>query len=1021
MTIPQWAQRHHRSILFALAVFAASGMFAGLGMPISLFPQMIFPRVVVGINAGDRPVERMAVEITRPVEEAVRSVPGVRNVRSNTSRGSADVSVDFDWNVDMISAMLQVESAINQIRGLLPTGTNFLVRRMDPTVFPVLGYSLISDTRSLVELRDIALFRIRPVLSTVTGVARVGVLGGAVEEYQIVVNPEKLNSYGLNINDVAKAVSGSNVIKAVGRMEENYKLYLVLSDTQFEDISQIEQTILRSNKDKVVYLEDVADVNRGTAPQWIRVNADGHEAVLFQVYQQPGGNTVRIADECRVKLKELQKIMPPDVSVANWYDQSELILASERGVRDAFGIGIGLAVLVLLVFLRNLKLTLIALITVPMSLAATVLILAWLGMSFNIMTLGGMAAAVGLIIDDIIVMIEHIIRRLRGSSGNYAERIHEAAAEFTLPLAGSSASTIIIFAPLAFLNSVTGAFFKALSLTMAMCLAVSFLIAWLAVPLFGRHLLKQKDTEQTDGGPMTDAAHNRYDALMRIVLRKPLIILLAIIPLFALGFYAYQHTGSGFLPSMDEGGFVLDYLTKPGTSLSETDRLLRQVEEILRATPEVQTYSRRTGLRLSEGFIEANGGDFFIKLIPMPRRALDDIMAEIRQRVVHDVPGIEIEMAKLMEDLIGDLTAVPQPIEIKLFSDNGLLLQRMARKTSRAIKEIPGVVDVRDGIVLAGDAIEIHVDRVKAALEGMTPAEVTQTLENSLRGNVSTSMQSGQKMVGLRVWIPHENRFSTEDVRNLRLRSLDGHLFPLKRIANIEPIAGQSQIARDNLKRMIAVTGRVSGRDMGSTVHDVIRVLDQPGFLPKDVYYKIGGLYEQQQGAFRDLITVFVAAVLLVFVLLLFLFESFQAAIAMVLTTLFSLVVVFIGLWITHTDLTITAMMGLTMIVGIVTEVAIFYYSEYRDLPHGVALDQRLILAGKNRMRPITMTTLAAILALAPLAWGIGEGAEMLQPLAIAIISGLVVQMPLVLIVLPVLLMVLAGIKGRTVQRKQRT
>jgi len=278
-------------------------------------------------------------------------------------------------------------------------------------------------------------------------------------------------------------------------------------------------------------------------------------------------------------------------------------------------------------------------------------------------------------------------------------------------------------------------------------------------------------------------------------------------------------------------------------------------------------------------------------------------------------------------------------------------------------------------------------------------------------------MQSGPKMVGLRVWIPHEDRFTTEDVRNLRLRSLDGHLFPLKRIANIEPVVGQSQIERDDLKRMIAVTGRISGRDMGSTVHDVIRVLEQPGFLPKDVYYKIGGLYEQQQGAFRDLVTVFLAAVILVFVLLLFLFESFQAAVAMMLTTLLSLVAVFIGLWLTHTDLTITAMMGMTMIVGIVTEAEVFFYSEYRDMSQDIPFKQRLILIGKNRMRPTAMTTLATIIALSPIAWGIGDGSEMLQPLAIAIISGLVLKMPLTLIVLPVLLMVLSRIKARMFQR----
>ncbi len=999
-----WVQGHHRSILFLLAAFAVGGVFTGLRMPVSLFPQVIFPRVVVSLEAGDRPAERTAIEVTWPVEEAVRSVPGVRSVRSDTSRGSAEVSINFDWGVDMIAAMLQVESSIQQVQGGLPPGTVFSVRRMDPTVFPVLGYSLTSDTCSLVKLRDLALYQIRPVLSTVPGVARVGVLGGASAEYQVIVDPDRLHSFGLALSDVADALVASNIIQAVGRLEEDYKLYLILSNTQFEDFDQIGRTILRSGENGLVRLEDIATVRRGTSPLWIRVTADGHDAVLFQIYQQPGGNTVQIARDCIAKLQGMHSRLPADVHVSNWYDQSELILASALSVRDALLIGVGLAVLVLLLFLRNLKMMLIAAIAVPMVLAATVLVLAVLGMSFNIMTLGGMAAAVALIIDDAIVMIEHIVRRLREKGPDVRERITSAAAEFTRPLAGSSASTIIIFAPLAFLTGVTGTFFKALSLTMASGLAISFLVAWLAVPLLSVHLLRQRDAEQQEGGFLTERFRGAYAGLMRRVLPRPWIVVLIVAPLLFVGYLSYQQTGSGFMPSMDEGGFILDYRARAGTSLSETDRLLRQVEGILHATPEVRTYSRRTGLCLGEHVTEANEGDFFVRLKPMPRRGLDEVMDDIRQRVERGVPGLEIEMAKLMEDLIGDLTAVPQPIEIKLFSDDGELLRRLAPRVAKAVKKVPGVVDVKDGIVLAGDALDIRVDRVKAALEGMTTDGVTRAMEGYLRGIVTTEVQRGPKMIGLRVWVPEADRATASAIERLRLHGPDGHLFPLRRIAEIRPVVGQPQIMRDDLKRMVAVTGRISGRDMGSTVREVIAVLDRPGLLPGAVYYRLGGLYEQQRIAFRSMITVFASAVVLVFVLLLFLYERFHVAIAMMFTTLTAMAAVFIGLWLTGTELNITAMMGMTMIVGIVTEVAIFYYSEYTDLPVGTPRHRRLTLAGQNRMRPIAMTTLAAILALSPLALSLGEGSSMLRPLAIAIISGLAVQLPLVLIVLPALL-----------------
>ncbi len=1016
MTVSGWVRHHRRSLLFLLAVLMLGGFASTVKLPVALLPNVSFPRVAAELDTGDRPATLMAIEVTWPVEQAVRAVPGVVSVRSTTSRGSSEIIIDFGWGRDMVVAMLQVESAINQVMASLPAGTTFSVKRMDPTIDPVLAYSLTSDTRSLTELRDFAFYQLRPFLSTVDGVAKVQVQGGKLEEYLVTVDPAKLASYGLSLSDVAKALSASNVITAIGRLEDHYKLYLVMSDTRFTGLDQIQKTVLRSGANGPVLLQDVAAVSRATVPQWTRVTAEGHDAVLINVYQQRGGNTVRIASDLKTKLAEFKNQIPAGVKIANWYDQSRLIVASAGSVRDAILIGVVLAALILFIFLRNAKITFIAMITVPGVLAATVLLLYVMHQSFNMMTLGGMAAAVGLIIDDTIVMLEHIVRRLRGSSGDHREKVMLAATEFTRPLMGSSASTVIIFTPLAFLSGVTGAFFRALSLTMAASLFISYFVAWLAVPLLADRLLGKKDAEQKEGGPVTGKVHKNYEGIMGRLFDRPLLALVPVILLVFGGWISYRNLGSGFMPKMDEGGFVLDYRALPGTSLTETDRLLRQVEGILRITPEVETYSRRTGLQLGGGVTEAHEGDFFVRLKPFPRRPIEEVMDDVRKRVESSAPGLRIEMAQLLEDMIGDFTGVPQPIEIKIFSDDGEVLGELGPKVAGLISGIPGVVDVDNGIVLAGDALDIKVNRVKAALEGVDPESVTRDLDASLSGLVTTQVQRGPKMVGVRIWIPESYRATERDISKLLLRAPDGHLFPLGRIATTSVITGQPQIMRDDLKRMVAVTGRISGRDMGSVIRDVKGILGRAGLFPAGVYYSLGGLYKQQQIAFAGLTAVFAAAVALVFFLLLFLYESFLVAGAIMATTLLALTAVLIGLLVTGTEMNVSSMMGMTMIVGIATEVAIFYASEYYDLSEGLDKKGALILAGKNRMRPIAMTILAAILALLPLALGIGKGADMLKPLAIAIISGLVIQLPIVLILLPVLFHILPVPKKQKVR-----
>ncbi len=1011
MDIAHWAAAHRRSILFLVVLLALTGIVAGLKLPVALFPHVDFPRVVVLLETGDQPADQMVIAVTRPVEQAVRSVLGVASLRSTTSRGSAEISINFQWGGDMIASMLQVSSAINQVLPSLPAGTNFSVKRMDPTVFPVVAYSLTSNSKTLVELRDIGQYQLIPLLSAIDGVARVKVIGGKQAEYRVEINPDKMGAFGLSFKDVAQSLSASNVLQAVGRLEDHYKLYLILSDTRIHSLDTIKNTVLRSGTDGLVRLEDIAHVFPTTAPQWQRVTADGHDAVLVQIYQQPGGNTVKIVQDIQQHLQAYKNKLPSGVKIANWYDQSQLITESAKSVRDAIAIGVVLAAFILLIFLRSIKITLIAILIVPAVLASTVLLLSLLNMSFNIMTLGGMAAAVGLIVDDAIVMIEHIMRRLREKKQEIGLTVREAAIEFTPPLMGSSAATIIIFAPLAFLSGVTGAFFKALSLTMASSLFISFLLALLAVPLLAEYLLHKKDAEKEDNGPIFSKLQDTYQQLMHRIIHAPWLILIAIIPIILIGLFAFKQVGSGFMPYMDEGGFILDYRSKSGTSLIETDRLLRQVETILRANPAVETYSRRTGLQLGGSLTEANEGDFFVRLKPFPRPPIDTVINQIRQKIETDVPGLEVEMALLMEDLIGDLTAVPQPIEIKLYADNLDTLLTTAPRVAKAIGKITGVVDVKDGVVLAGDAINIIIDRDKAALEGIDPDLVTQQLNAWFNGLITTQVQENIKLVGVRLWVPTAIRNKTNAINKIWLRASDGHRFPLKRIAHINTELGQPQINRDNLKRMVAVTARISGRDMGSTIHDIKQVLNQSGLLPTEMYYKLGGLYKQQQIAFRGLIAVFIAALALVFLLLLFLYEEFSAAIAIMVSPLLAIAAVFTGLWITGIELNITAMMGMTMIVGIVTEISIFYFSEYHELiKTGISQSEALILAGVNRMRPITMTTLAAILALIPLALAIGQGSAMQQPLAIAIISGLVVQVPLVIIVMPILYKVLQKI-----------
>lgn len=996
-----WLQKHRLSILFLLILLTLGGLFTAFKLPVMLFPNIQFPRILVFVDSGDWPVDRMNIEVTQPLEQALRSVPDVVSIRSTTSRGSAELSVNFNWNSNMVTALLQVQSAINQVLPTLPPGTTFSAERMDPISFPIIGLSLTSNTRDLTSLRDFAYFQLRPLLSAIPGVARVQVLGGHEAEYQVLVDPAKLQAANLALNDVINALNANNIATAVGKLEDYYRFYLILSDTRLNSIENIKHTILASSPSGVIDVGDIADVVSSTVPQWTRVTADGKDAVLINILQQPGANTVSISNNLKKQLLDFRQQIPHDIQIKTWYNQSQLVNDAAKSVFDAIVIGAILAIIILVLFLRNIRMTLIVALILPCVLITTVSLLYLLHMSFNIMTLGGMAAAVGLIIDDGVVMLDHIMRRL--SEGHEGAPTHgpvlSAAMQMLQPLAGSSLATIIIFFPLAFVAGVAGGFFKSLAITMAAALTISFFFVFLVVPLLGEMLLKRHDAKKLETvGPVLQKLHRGYQSLMNRLLPNPRWLITSILIIVFLGIFSYEQVGTGFMPQMDEGGFILDYIAPPGTSITETDRLLRQVEQIITKIPEVKTYSRRTGLQLGGGITEINTGDFFIALKNPPRRDIHLIMSGLRNNINNLVPGLEVETAQLMEDMIGDLTAVPQPIEIKIFGDNQTDLQNTAKTIANLLTTVSGVVEIKNGIVISGDAIDIKVNRIKAALLNLDPDSVTKQIQTELMGTIVSQIQNGNKVIGLRVWTPSALHDQLQKIKILPLRNAKGQYVSLQNVADITIQSGQTQLTSENLKSMIAVTARIEGRDMGSTMHEIKNKINNFN-LPTSIYIQYGGLYQEQQNSFYQMLIVFISAVFLVAVLLLYLYEDIYIVISILVTTLLSLSGVFLGLWITGTELNISSMMGMTMIIGIVTEIAIFYFAELRSKPeHDI---NTIISSGIIRMRPILMTSIIAILALFPLALNIGTGSGMQQPLAIAIIFGLILAAPLVLITMP--------------------
>ncbi len=1016
MTLFEYFERHSKALLFTIAVLVVAGVASMVTMPVSLFPDVTFPRIVILADNGEQPAERMMIEVTKPLEEVASSIPGVKYVRSITGRGSAEISVGLAWHVDVQQTLQMLQGRIANIRNELPAAASVQAEQMTVSVFPITGYSLTSDKRSLVDVRDLALYEIRPALLRVNGIARVEVLGGDTREFQVVVSPERLASYHLDIRQVSAAITKTNELSGSGLVENNYQLYLSLVSGLLKNADDIGAVVVAVQNGVPVRVRDVGEVKAAVADKFIRTTASGRDAVLINVLKQPTASTVQISREVTDVLARLR--LPEDVHVETFYDQGAFIQASINGTRDSIVIGVLLAMVVLFFVLRSWRTSLVIMLVVPATIAVTFVCLMAIGLTINIMTLGGIAAAVGLIIDDAIVVIENIFKRLSlmppasgGGKKAFSGTVSRSLKDLMPAILGSTASTIVIHIPLAFLGGITGAFFASLSITMVCAMLLSFVFSISLAPLLATLFLRDKDVErETALEERPSRFSGWYERAMRRLLRRPVVIIPAGAIILAATVLLYQQVGNDFMPDMDEGTFVLDYATPPGTSISETNRMLMNIEHMLLTIPEVECYSRRTGVELGFFLTEPNTGDFVVKLKKERSRSVQEVMAEVRNRSESMEPAVRVEFGQLMMDVIGDLTNTPSPVEIKLFGDDGALLHAKAREMKAIVEKVPGVVDAFDGIVISGPSFVVHVDSLKARLAGLSVDDVREQLEDIMMGDAGTSVQKGEKLIGIRVRYPAEFRSDFGTVERMNLVNEEGTLVPIRSVAAFEMTPGQAEIHRDGLRRMIGVTARISGRSLGDVMSDIQRRVSGQFILPPGMQLEYGGVYQTQQESFRGLLIVAVSAFLLVFIVLLFEFGEFAVPLSIFVVNLLSLFGVVAALWLAGISFNISSFVGVIMIIGIVAENAIFVLHSAREFRRaGSDQESALISAVLERKRPILMTTLAAVLALLPLALGLGAGSQLQQPLAVAVIGGFSLSSILLFFGLPLIFRLFRG------------
>jgi len=994
---------HKNPVSILLAIILLGGIFAYSRMQSSLFPEVTFPKIKVIAENGLQPVNKMMVTVTKPLENAIKRVPSLKTVRSITSRGSCEISAFMDWNADIDLSKQQIESSINQIKDELPPGTQISVEKMNPSILPVAGYVIEANGRSNIELNQLANYTIKPFLSQVEGVSEVRVIGGKSKEYHIELNARKMSALGVTPALITTALSQTNFVTSNGYLTDFNRLYLTVTDAGVENLDQLQNMVISNSSKRVILLKDIATVKIAEKVEYVRINADGKEALLVAVVKQPDANLVQLTDDVQKKIESLNHgILPKGVVLKPYYVQADFVHDSIRSVSDSLWIGLLLAIVVAILFLRSLKASAVILVTIPITISLTLVMLHIFGYNFNIMTLGAIAASIGLIIDDAIVVVEQIHRTHEEHPETPTRELLSKSIKFLFPaMVGSSISTIVIFLPFALLSGVAGAYFKILANTMMITLVCSFLITWIGLPVIyllfsGKGgTLKQKQKHKHHSGKW-----------IAFFIKQPALSFVFIGFLIAAAYYISQRIETGFLPEMDEGSIVLDYTSPPGTSLQETDRMLREVEKLFPSVPEIESYSRRTGTQMGFFITEPNYGDYLIQLKKDRKLSTEEVIDIIRKKVESTQPALQIDFGQVIGDMLGDLMASTQPIEVKIYGDNPKVLQGLAKQVAAIVENVKGTADVFDGITVAGPSVNIEPDSKRLAQLGITPADFQNQVQTQLEGTLIGDIYEKEQLTSIRMLYPGAALTPLEKFRQSSIFLPNGNLQPIIQLADIQIEPGVAEVERENLQPMIPVIARLNNRDLGSVMSDIHTGIKTKLHLPQGYHISYGGAFQEQQKSFSELLLILISAILLVFLVMIFLFKRIRVALLIMFISVLGMAGSLLALFLTNTPLNVGSYTGTIMIVGIIGENAIFTYLQFFHSLKTDNIDNAIVYAISTRLRPKLMTALGAIVALLPIASGIGIGAQLHQPLAIAVIGGFIIALPLLLIVYPTLLRV---------------
>lgn len=999
---------HKKPIALVLFLVILGGVYSYTRLQTSLFPDITFPKIKIIADEGLQPVNKMMLTVTRPLENVIKQVPGLKTVRSTTSRGSCEISAYMDWNADIDLSQQRIQSGIDQIKNDLPADVNITVEKMNPSILPVSGYTLESHTRSPIELRQLATYTVKPFLSQVDGVSEIRIIGGKVKEYWLILNRQKMSSLGVTPDVISNALAQTNFVKSGGYLSDYKRMYLTITDATIGTKTDLENMIISNDRKRVIQLKDVADVQVSEGIDYTKINANGHEGVLIAVIKQPDANLVSVSADMDQKVQDLQKLLPSDVTIKPYYVQADFVNDAVKSVSDSLWIGLLLAIVVAVIFLRSVKASFTILITIPVTLGLTLIVLHAIGYTFNIMTLGAIAASIGLIIDDAIVVVEQIHRMHEEHPNELTRHLLKRAIDYLFPaMVGSSISTIVIFIPFLMMTGVAGAYFTVLTNTMIITLVCSFFVTWIGLPVIYLLLTRPKtaDALKEKHEKPVKARHQKW---VSFFILRPWLGLLIVLGCVIVIVVVPPQLKTGFLPDMDEGSIVLDYNTPPGTSLEETNRILQQVEKIIVKEPDVEAYSRRTGTQMGFFITEPNTGDYLIQLKRDHKQTTQQVISDLRQKIASTQPELTIDFGQVITDMLGDLMESAQPIEIKVFGNDQATLQDLSKQIATVVSSVKGTADVFDGIVIAGPSISINPNYDNLAQYNVTPLELQSQTQTALEGNVVGNLIEKQQLSPIRMVYPGNRSLNINDVKNLNIFLAKGQMIPISQLATVSINPGAAEINRENLQSMGVITARMENTDLGTVMAAIKKNISQKVALPQGYSIEYGGDYAQQQQTFKELLYILIAACSLVFGVILFLFKQFRIALTILGIAILGVAGSLLALFITQTPLNVGSYTGLIMIVGIIGENAIFTFLQFKqNALEGGNINDAITYSISTRLRPKLMTALGAIIALMPLALGIGAGAQLHQPLAIAVIGGFLVALPLLLIVLPSMLRIL--------------